>query len=84
MRISLGVEVLPGKKHSAGEGMPGLWQMLDSLPRSRWPTFARADCGYGSEKIMREFEERSLPYLLPKNSHPGAQFRLDIHAPFPF
>ena len=22
------------------------------------------DCGYGSEKIMHEFEERGLPYLL--------------------
>lgn len=70
LRISLGVEVLPGKKHSAGEGMPGLWQMLDALPRSRWPTFARADCGYGSEKIMCEFEERGLPYLFKQRHTP--------------
>ncbi len=64
LRIILGVEVLPGKEHAAPHGMPGLWAMLESLPRERWPTFARGDCGYGSEKIMGEFEERSLPYLL--------------------
>ena len=70
LRISLGVEVLPGKKHAAIQGMPGLWKMLDGLPRSRWPTFARADCGYGSEKVMREFEERKLPYLFKQRHTP--------------
>jgi hypothetical protein len=70
LRISLGVEVLPGKKHAAVQGMPGLWKMLDALPRSRWPTFARADCGYGSENVMREFEERKLPYLFKQRHTP--------------
>ena len=64
LRISLGVEVLPGKEHAAPHGMPGLWEMLAGLPRERWPTFARGDCGYGSEKIMSEFEAHGLPYLL--------------------
>jgi Transposase DDE domain group 1 len=64
LRISLGVEVLPGKESAAPNGMPGLWEMLERLPRERWPTFARGDCGYGSEKIMCEFEARELPYLL--------------------
>jgi hypothetical protein len=64
LRISLGVEVRPGKEHAAAQGLPGLWQMLGGLPRERWPAFARGDCGYGSEKIMLEFEERALPYLL--------------------
>lgn len=63
LRVSLGVEVRPDNEHGAAHGMPGLWQMLDYLPRERWPTFARADCGYGNEKIMVEFEERELPYL---------------------
>lgn len=63
LRLSLGVEVLPGKEHAAPHGMPGLWEMLGRLPRDRWPTFARGDCGYGSEKIMLEFEQRGLPYL---------------------
>ena len=64
LRISLGVEVRPGKEHAAAQGLPGLWQMLEGLPRERWPAFARGDCGYGNEKIMLEFEERALPYLL--------------------
>ena len=53
LRISLGVEVHPGKEHAAPHGMPGFWSMLEGLPRDRWPTFVRGDCGYGSEKIMR-------------------------------
>jgi len=64
LRISLGVEVRPGKEHAAPHGMPGLWQMLGGLPRERWPTFARGDCGYGGERIMQDFEQHDLPYLL--------------------
>ena len=63
LRVSLGVEVLPGKQHAAARGLPGLWQTLEKLPRSSWPTFARGDCGYGNEAVMLEFEERLLPYL---------------------
>jgi len=63
LRICLGVEVRPGKEHAAARGLPGLWQSLERLPRSSWPTFARGDCGYGNEAVMLEFEERGLPYL---------------------
>ena len=70
LRISLGVEVRSGKEHAAAQGMPGLWQMLGALPRERWPTFVRGDCGYGSEKIMVEFEEQGLPYLLKLRHSP--------------
>lgn len=63
LRISLGVDVLPGKQHAASYGMSYLWELLDELPRSRWPTFARGDCGYGNEALMSQFEERGLPYL---------------------
>jgi hypothetical protein len=73
LRISLGVEVLSGKKHAATAGQPGLWETLEALPRSRWPTFGRGDCGYGSENIMREFEERKLPYLFKQRHTPGVK-----------
>ena len=63
LRISLGVEVRPGKEHAGAQGLPGMWQMLAGLPRERWPAFARGDCGYGNEKIMLECEEHALPYL---------------------
>ena len=63
LRISLGVEVRPGNEHAAAKGLPGLWQTLGKLPRHQWPTFSRGDCGYGSETVMLEHEERGLPYL---------------------
>lgn len=63
LRISLGVEVRPGNEHSAIRGMPELWKTLGKLPRSSWPTYVRGDCGYGSEAVMVECEERGLPYL---------------------
>jgi hypothetical protein len=63
LRISLGVEVRPGKEHAAAHGLPGMWRMLEALPRSSWPTFGRGDCGYGNEKLMEEFESRQLPCL---------------------
>ena len=54
---------LLGMEHTAALGLPGLWQMLEGLPRPSWPTFARGDCGFGNENIMVEFESRALPYL---------------------
>ena len=63
LRISLGVEVRGGKEHAAARGLPGLWQTLSRLPRERWPTFVRGDCGNGNEAVMSECEERGLPYL---------------------
>lgn len=64
LRISLGVEVLPGKEHASAHSMAGLWAMLEALPRERWPTFVRGDCGYGNESVMSAMEERDLPCLL--------------------
>jgi hypothetical protein len=63
LRISLGVEVRPGNEHAAATGLPGLWDTLGKLPRHQWPTFIRGDCGYGSESIMLECEQRDVPYL---------------------
>lgn len=63
LRISLGVEVRPGNEHAGARGLPGLWQMLGKLPREKWPTFIRGDCGYGQEAIMLECEARLMPYL---------------------
>lgn len=57
------MEVRPGNEHAAANGLPGLWQTLEKLPRHQWPTFTRGDCGYGSEITMLEHEQRGLPYL---------------------
>jgi hypothetical protein len=63
LRISLGVEVLPGNEHAAAKGLPGLWKTLEKLPRHQWPTFIRGDCGYGSDSVMVECEQRGVPHL---------------------
>lgn len=62
-RLCLGVEVLGGKEHAARHGLPGLWSLLDALPRTHWPTFVRGDCTYGNEVLLSEAEERLLSCL---------------------
>jgi len=62
-RMSLGVEVEAGDKHTGKHVAAGLWKLLDSIPRELWPDFIRGDCAFGTEPIMHEAEERNLHYL---------------------
>ena len=62
-RLCLGVEVRSGKEHGARHALPGLWSLLDALPRTHWPTMLRGDCGYGNEVLLSEAEARALPCL---------------------
>jgi hypothetical protein len=62
-RLCLGVEVLGGKEHAARHALPGLWSLLDRLPRTHWPAMVRGDCGYGNEVLLSAAEERALPCL---------------------
>lgn len=63
LRIVLGVEVLPGKKHSGKHSMPELWSIIDSLPKACRPRMIRGDIGYGNQNIIVEAEARKQPYL---------------------
>ena len=63
LRIVLGVEVMSGKKSAGKHSMPGLWNMIDTLPAQCPPRLIRGDIGYGNEKIMLEAEKRDQPYL---------------------
>jgi len=62
-RICLDVEVRPGNQHAGKHGMPALWELIDSLPREKWPHLLRGDCGYGNQANMSEAEERGINYL---------------------
>jgi hypothetical protein len=62
LRLVLDVLVVSGKRHTAGHGRAGLGRLLDEL-REQAPALVRGDCGYGSEDIMLECEQRQQPYL---------------------
>jgi hypothetical protein len=63
LRLVLDVEVHDGNQTAAKHGAPGLWALLDRLDRACWPALLRGDTGWGNEAVMREAEQRALPYL---------------------
>ena len=64
LRLVLDVEVSPGNEHASKYAAPGLWALLDRIPRDCWPAFLRGDNGFGTEAIMSGAEQRGLHYLL--------------------
>ena len=44
LRLVLDVEVQAGNRTASLYSAPGLWELLDRLPRDCWPTFLRGDC----------------------------------------
>jgi hypothetical protein len=63
-RFCVGVELLGDKEHAARHALPGLWALLDELPRTHWPAMVRGDCGYGNELLLRAAEERDVPLFV--------------------
>ena len=63
LRLVLDVEVQPGNQMAASYTAPGLWSLLETLPRDHWPHFIRGDCGFGTDGVMRAAEEKGIPYL---------------------
>ena len=63
LRLILEVEVQAGNQSAAMYSAPGLWALLDRIPRAHWPAFIRGDCDWGNDPIMTEAEQRGIPYL---------------------
>lgn len=63
IRLVLDVEVQPGNQTASSYAQPELWKFIGSLPAEARPVFIRGDCGWGTEKMMTEAEERKIPYL---------------------
>ena len=63
LRLVLDVEVQSGTKTAASYSAPGLWALLERLPKTQWPTLVRGDCDWGNEAILCEAEHRGVDYL---------------------
>jgi hypothetical protein len=63
LRLVMDVEVEAGNQTAAKYAMPGLWELLDSLPAGARPAMVRGDCAFGNEAIIAGCEWRELPYL---------------------
>jgi len=63
IRFALNVDVQSGKNISGCYSMPGLWKLLKSIPKDKWPQFIRGDVSYGTERIMSESELRCIKYV---------------------
>ena len=63
LRLVLGVETAPGNEHTGKHSVPGLFALIDRVPRDCWPTLLRGDSGIASESMMAEAERRGIAYL---------------------
>jgi len=52
LRLVMGVETAPGNEHTGAHSAPGLWALIERLPRDCWPTLIRGDRGIASESMM--------------------------------
>ena len=63
LRLVLGVDVEAGNQSQANASLPGLMELIDRLPAEKRPRCVRGDCGFGTDTVMRNLEERGLSYL---------------------
>ena len=73
LRLVLDVEATAGNQHASSHAAPGLWALLDRIPRDCWPALLRGDSGFGAEGVMREAEQRGLPYLFKLRLTPNVK-----------
>lgn len=63
VRLMLGVDVLAGNESHAHYTLPGLIELLDSLPSNKRPKLVRGDAGLGVKPVLETLEERGQSYL---------------------
>ena len=63
LRLVLDVEVQAGNQTASSYAQPELWKFVDGLGEQSRPALLRGDCGWGTEAMMREAEQRGLGYL---------------------
>ena len=63
IRLVLDVEVQAGNQTASSYAQPEFWKYIDSLPVEARPAFVRGDCGWGTEKMMTQAEQRNTAYL---------------------
>ncbi len=63
LRLVMGVDTAPGNEHTGAHAAPGLWRLIDGIPRDCWPALLRGDSGIASENTMQEAESRGIDYL---------------------
>ncbi|MFT5084118.1 MAG: hypothetical protein ACI9Y1_002170 [Lentisphaeria bacterium] len=63
LRLVLEVEVQAGTDTSASYSSPGLWELLDRIPRPLWPQYIRGDSDWGTEDVMAMAEDKEVDYL---------------------
>jgi len=63
LQLVLDVEVAAGNEHASKHAVPGLWALIERIPRDCGPSLLRGDTGFGTEAVMREAERRGLAYL---------------------
>ncbi|MFT5083519.1 MAG: hypothetical protein ACI9Y1_001564, partial [Lentisphaeria bacterium] len=69
LRLILEVEVQAGTDTSASYSSPGLWELLDRIPRPLWPKFIRGDSDWGTEDVTAEDKEVDYLFKLRKSKH---------------
>ncbi len=63
LRLILDVEVQAGNQSASSYSAPGLWSLLERIPKTHWPQFIRGDCDWGNDNIMTEAERLGVDYL---------------------
>jgi hypothetical protein len=57
LRLILDVEVLSGKQVASKYSSPGLWALLNRLPRDQWPVLIRGDRDWETQANMQQAEQ---------------------------